>query len=75
LGERLKQETLQPYLGRTVSVLIEGSGEKGGNGYTPSYLRVAIEADQEHDLFNRIVDCEITGLSEDRNQLTGRPRP
>ena len=71
LGENLKRQTLQRYVGLTFPVLMEGSAEAGWNGYTPNYLRVAVEAVDGQDLSNRIVEVELTGLSANGEQLQG----
>ena len=72
LGERLKRQTLQQQLGRTLPVLVEGSPETGWSGYTPNYLRVEISAGSARDLSNHIVDIELTGLNARGDQLLGR---
>jgi threonylcarbamoyladenosine tRNA methylthiotransferase MtaB len=71
LGERLKRQTLQRYIGRTLPVLVEGSAETGWNGYTPNYLRVAIDTSDELDLSNRIIEVELTGVSKNGESLQG----
>lgn len=74
LGEKMKQETMKSYLGRTLPVLVEGSGENGWSGYTPNYLRLEIEAPKDMPLTNRIIDCQIESWKPDNNSLYGRAR-
>ncbi|MEN8168576.1 MAG: radical SAM protein, partial [Pseudomonadota bacterium] len=73
LGGRMKRETLQRYLGRTFPVLVEGSRETGWSGYTPNYLRLAIEECGGADLRNRIIDIKLARLSQNEALLVGRP--
>ncbi|MEN8178425.1 MAG: tRNA (N(6)-L-threonylcarbamoyladenosine(37)-C(2))-methylthiotransferase MtaB [Pseudomonadota bacterium] len=73
LGEKLKRETLQHYLGRTLPVLVEGSGANGWSGYTPNYMRVAIENNGDISLSNKIVNIELTKLNQIANQIMGKP--
>ena len=72
LGEKSKRQMLRNQLGRTLPVLVEGSAETGWSGYTPNYLRVAIEAAADRDLGNRIVDIELTALDAANGQLRGQ---
>ena len=74
LGEKMKQETMKSYLGRTLPVLVEGSGENGWSGYTPNYLRLEIEAPKDMPLTNRIIDCQIESWKPSSNSLYGRAR-
>jgi threonylcarbamoyladenosine tRNA methylthiotransferase MtaB len=71
LGERMKRQTLESYLGRTLAVLIEGRDEQGWGGYTPNYLRVTARDASGVELKNRIVEVALTGIDEDELQLTG----
>ncbi|MEJ2694766.1 MAG: tRNA (N(6)-L-threonylcarbamoyladenosine(37)-C(2))-methylthiotransferase MtaB [Candidatus Thiodiazotropha sp.] len=71
LGEQLKRSTLGAYVGRTLPVLIEGSGKDGWAGYTPNFLRVSLAPTPGLSLENRILDVKLTGLSEDSQQLFG----
>lgn len=73
LGEATKIATLKPYIGRTLPVLIEGSGEQGWAGYTPNFLRVSLAPTPGLALENRILDVELIGLSEVDGHLLGRP--
>jgi threonylcarbamoyladenosine tRNA methylthiotransferase MtaB len=72
LGEQLKRSTLGAYVGRTLPVLIEGSGKDGWAGYTPNFLRVSLAPTPGLSLENRIVEVELNGLTEDSQQLSGR---
>jgi threonylcarbamoyladenosine tRNA methylthiotransferase MtaB len=74
LGQRLKQETLERYLGRRMQVLVEDRQLETGNewsGYTPNFLRVALAiADtQDRDLSNRILDVTLTGIAPEGDRL------
>ena len=74
LGQRLKQETLERYLGRRMQVLVEDRQLETGNewsGYTPNFLRVALaNADtQDRDLSNRILDVTLTGIAPEGDRL------
>ena len=71
VGEKIKQETLQRHIGRTMPVLVEGSEATGWGGYTPNYLRISIEADKNTDLSNKIVEVEIRSLTGNHDQLAG----
>jgi threonylcarbamoyladenosine tRNA methylthiotransferase MtaB len=71
LGETMKRSTLEHYVGRRLPVLIEGSGAHGWAGYTPNFLRVALAPTPEIALENRIVNIQLTGLSQDGRQLSG----
>ncbi|WP_177420622.1 tRNA (N(6)-L-threonylcarbamoyladenosine(37)-C(2))-methylthiotransferase MtaB [endosymbiont of Lamellibrachia barhami] len=71
LGEEMKRQTLETYIGRTLPVLVEGSGENGWGGYTPNYLRVAIDAHADAPLENKIIDIRIIGLTDTGDRLTG----
>ena len=71
LGRKMQRQTLQRYVGRTLPVLVEGSGASGWRGYTPNYLRVAIEAAEDAQLGNRIVDVRLTELNPEGNQFVG----
>ncbi len=72
LGEKMKRETLQRHLGRTMPVLVEGSAATGWGGYTPNYLRISIEADKNTDLSNQIVEVEIRSQTGNHDKLAGR---
>ena len=73
LGESMKRSTAEAYLGRTLPVLVEGSGENGWSGYTPNFLRVQLAATPGVSLGNLIVDVRLTGISEDGQSLTAEP--
>jgi threonylcarbamoyladenosine tRNA methylthiotransferase MtaB len=74
LGERLKRETLEKYLGRTFPVLIEGSKELGWSGYTPNYLRIKLAPScmPREQLGNRIVPCKLLCVTERGDALLAR---
>ncbi len=72
LGEKMKASTLEPYIGRTLPVLMEGSGEQGREGYTPNFLRVSLGPEAGISQANQIVQVKLSGLSEDRQQLIGQ---
>ncbi|MDJ0807071.1 MAG: tRNA (N(6)-L-threonylcarbamoyladenosine(37)-C(2))-methylthiotransferase MtaB [Gammaproteobacteria bacterium] len=72
LGHKMQRETLQNYLNRTLSVLVESAGDTGWSGYTPNYLRVEIEASPQLELCNRILSVELTGITADHDKLNGR---
>jgi threonylcarbamoyladenosine tRNA methylthiotransferase MtaB len=71
LGERLKQATLERYLQRTLPVLVEGSAAETGtcHGYTPNYLRVALEDSADKDLEGRVVPVHTLGLTPEKDAL------
>jgi threonylcarbamoyladenosine tRNA methylthiotransferase MtaB len=73
LGESMKRSTLESYLGRTLPILMEGSGENGWAGYTPNFLRVQLEPTPGVSLENQIVKIQLSGISGDAQSLTGRP--
>jgi threonylcarbamoyladenosine tRNA methylthiotransferase MtaB len=73
LGETMKRSTLEHYVGRSLPVLIEGSGAQGWAGYTPNFLRVVLTPTTGIALENRIVNIKLTGLSQDGQQLAGHP--
>jgi threonylcarbamoyladenosine tRNA methylthiotransferase MtaB len=73
LGERMKRSTRVSYIGRTMPVLIEGSGENGWAGYTPNFLRVQLAPTPGISLENRIVEVELSGLADDDQHLLGSP--
>jgi len=70
LADQMKQQTLRTYVGRTLPVLIEGSGETNQGGYTPNYLRVALER-ADRRLCNRIIRVRFKGLQPDGDRLVG----
>ncbi|MCG7986071.1 MAG: tRNA (N(6)-L-threonylcarbamoyladenosine(37)-C(2))-methylthiotransferase MtaB [Candidatus Thiodiazotropha lotti] len=71
LGERMKRQTLEDYLGKTLPILVEGSVERGFAGYTPNYLRVEIDSATDSKLVNRIVPVKLTALTDDGSALVG----
>jgi threonylcarbamoyladenosine tRNA methylthiotransferase MtaB len=72
LGERQKRLTLERYIGRRTSILVEGSMEQGWSGYTPNYLRVVLVPPEGMDPTNRILNCELVGLADSGDALLGR---
>jgi threonylcarbamoyladenosine tRNA methylthiotransferase MtaB len=72
LGERQKRQTLERYIGRRTSILVEGSMEQGWSGYTPNYLRVVLVPPEGMDPTNRILNCELVGLADSGDALLGR---
>ena len=70
LGQKLKQTNQQAYLGQEFSVLIENkteTSEKGQaiwNGYTPNFLRVAVQAPAGMTLENCIRKVRLEALSD-----------
>jgi threonylcarbamoyladenosine tRNA methylthiotransferase MtaB len=81
LGHRLKQRTLEGYLGREFPVLIEGKPERNGEGqglwggYTPNFLRVAIAADADLPLQNRIRRVRLDALTASGEEILARLLP
>ena len=73
LGERMKRATEEAYLGRTQSILVEGSGENGWSGYTPNFLRARLAPTPGISLTNQIIDVRLDGISEDGQYLTAEP--
>ena len=66
LAQRMKQETLERFKGRIWPVLWESKdAEQRYWGYTPNYLRVALETAEEADLSHRIHPARLTDLTED----------
>lgn len=75
LGERLKRETLERFVGRTFTVLVESplaGPEPGWSGYTPNFLRVNIPLARERDLENRLVEVKLERLADSGDGLIGR---
>ncbi|MES9962037.1 MAG: tRNA (N(6)-L-threonylcarbamoyladenosine(37)-C(2))-methylthiotransferase MtaB [Candidatus Sedimenticola sp. 20ELBAFRAG] len=73
LGEKLKKETLEAYLGRTYPVLIEGAGSDRDHamGYTPNFLRVQITDPRAAELENTIQQVTLSALSPGGDYLVG----
>ena len=76
LGRRLKQRTLEGFVGRRVPVLVEGRfrAEPGGDwfGYTPNYLGVRIKASDGEQPVNSILDVSLDQVHPDGESLLGR---
>jgi threonylcarbamoyladenosine tRNA methylthiotransferase MtaB len=77
VAQRAQCKVLQGFRGRTLPVLIEGRSEPAGAGrlrwwgYTPNYLRVALENGLEPALENRIVPVHLTAVAADGTHLEG----
>ncbi len=77
LGERMKKATLERHLHRTFPVLLEGDMESGTDsrescfGYTPNYLRVAVNNPHGGAGTNRIVSVRTLGLAPEGDTLQG----
>jgi len=74
LGQRLKRETLENYLGRRMPVLIEDRQQGTDNewsGYTPNFLRVALTGSGSRGLSNHILDVNLTEIAPDGDRLRG----
>ncbi len=74
LGQKLKRETLENYLGRRMPVLIEDrqqDTESEWSGYTPNFLRVALTGSGSRDLSNHILDVNLTEIAPDGDRLQG----
>jgi threonylcarbamoyladenosine tRNA methylthiotransferase MtaB len=75
LAQAGRRQILARAVGQVFEVLIEGrsGGDAGWSGYTPNYLRVAIEGDTLADLDNRIIRVRATALTADGERLLARP--
>jgi threonylcarbamoyladenosine tRNA methylthiotransferase MtaB len=77
LGNRMKRETLSAFVGRRLTVLVEGryGGSKEGDwfGYTPNYLPVRVRINAAEDPVNRILTVKLESLHQDGVSLVGRP--
>jgi threonylcarbamoyladenosine tRNA methylthiotransferase MtaB len=77
LTRRMKQQTLQRFVGRRFPVLMENrsrdtAGEHSGwNGYTPNFLPV-LTASTEQNLENRIIEVVLERLNHDGDTLLAR---
>ncbi len=80
VAARLRHRTLERAVGRRFAVLVEGecrdagSGRRGWEGYTPSFLRCAFEAPAAQALCNRIVEVEAESVAPDGERLLARLR-
>ncbi len=78
LGERLKRDTLERFLGRTFPVLLEGketdpaTGEPVWSGYTPSFLRITARQRTDRNLEGRILSLRAEALAADGQSLAGQ---
>lgn len=70
LTQQLKRATLQQYLGQSFEVLWESkhhnlpSGAIRRWGYTPNFLRVAVDTDQDLDLAHKIHSAQLQYINE-----------
>jgi threonylcarbamoyladenosine tRNA methylthiotransferase MtaB len=71
LGERLKRTNLERYLDRTFPVLLETVSEESGTwyGYTPNYLRVAVDSNGRKNMENKIIPVRTIALSPEGDAL------
>ena len=85
LGHRLKQTTLQRYIGHTVPVLWETGKQTQGStlheGYTPNFLRVSVSIEQAHpskhsnhtyDLSHQIRAVQLSSINDGGTTLALR---
>lgn len=66
LGDKLQKETLESYVGKTVSVLFETEEKGCFEGFTDNYIKVIAKG---KNLFGDIKEVKITGYKKDT--LTG----
>ena len=74
LGEKMKRNNLQKYIGRTFPILIEGrkkSSKKSWSGYTPNFLPVTIVSANDTDLANRVAAVQMKSIAESKSRLIG----
>lgn len=71
LASRSKNAFQARFIGRRFPVLVESSGDKGPQAYTPNYIRVAVEPDTgtADTLTNRIIDVRIDRFDPALGQL------
>ncbi len=73
LGERLKQQALQQAIGQQSTLLVESHCDENGDslwqGYTANFLRAELAAPADTALKNRLLDIQITGISQDGERL------
>ncbi len=75
LGQRLKRANQQANLGAVFPVLLEsgsapcGAGKRLWYGYTPNFLRVAVEAPAGQSLENQIRPVRLEALSEEADHI------
>ncbi len=78
LSERLKRTNLQAYLGREFEVLIEGlpqlnpDGTRTWGGYTPNFLRVALNAPPTWMLENTLCHLRLETLEKFGDRIATR---
>ncbi len=74
LGERMKRENQQSYIGRTFPVLIEGRKNNRvdlWHGYTPNFLPVTIISADKPDHGNTIAAVRLLSIAESGDRLIG----
>jgi threonylcarbamoyladenosine tRNA methylthiotransferase MtaB len=76
LGSRLKRQTLERFVGRSFQVLVEQCMEESDeevawNGYTPNFLRVAIQGSPSDGLGNQIRKVRLERANNSGDQLLG----
>lgn len=70
LAESMKQKLFTENSGHCFPVLWESNNKVLDNGkqqvfgYTPNYLRVMTEIDQDHRIENQIIDCRLTATNK-----------
>ena len=71
LGERMKQSTLQRYVGREFPVMIEGSVQSNHpwNGYTPNFLKIELQGEKDPALENSIQKVRLERMAENGENL------
>jgi threonylcarbamoyladenosine tRNA methylthiotransferase MtaB len=78
LAQRMKHATLRAHLGQRAQVLVEASPLRDGerkypfSGYTPNFLRVALDGLQQNDV-NRIIEVELATAEHRDDCLIARP--
>jgi threonylcarbamoyladenosine tRNA methylthiotransferase MtaB len=78
LGQRMKRDLLQRFVGRSLAVLVESRNEDEAGSFdaalAPSYLPVRIRG-AARDAANSIMPVRILGLSSDALALEAAPEP
>lgn len=79
IGQRIKKEVLEGYLGRRFAVLIEGAHATESGclaGYTPNFLRISIEnPGGNNELVNTIREINCCEVSASGDGLVGELPP
>ncbi|MGI9228892.1 MAG: tRNA (N(6)-L-threonylcarbamoyladenosine(37)-C(2))-methylthiotransferase MtaB [Gammaproteobacteria bacterium] len=78
LGEGLKREFMQGFVGREMEVLLEDDRQECGgqvvySGYTANYLKVVIPAGYCEHQVNRIIPVRLDGYLVTEQRLSGVP--